>query len=353
MKISDIDPNFKISTSLDAEGLIFRDASKPPFSVHGVMTPDESENYFRRCPKSLAMQANDSVKNLFSNTAGGRIRFRTDSPFVAIKAIYPNICRMNHMAQCGISGFSIYADENGAQVYQGSFIPNDSKEYENIFYFSDAKMRNITIYLPLYNNLTSLYIGLRDGSEILPGNPYKYSSPIVFYGSSITQGGCASRPGTDYEGFISRELDADYINFGFSGGAKGEEPLAEYFSTLDMSVFVLDYDHNAPTAEFLDATHEKFFKIIRNARPELPIILVSKPQLHEGGERLERFQVIKKTYDNAVAAGDKNVYLIDGSGFFASSPFNDPTVDNCHPTDFGFWLMAMGMTPVIRKILEK
>lgn len=353
MKISDIDANFRLKTNLNEPGLKFLDAAKPPFTAYGIMLPDENEKYYRRLPKSIAVQANDSVKNLFSNTAGGRIRFKTDSPFVAVRAIYPNICRMNHMAQCGISGFSLYCDEDGKQVFCGSFIPNNRKKYEGILYFPDKKMRSFTLYLPLYNNLTKLHIGLKEDSTVLPGEEYKNSVPAVFYGSSITQGGCASRPGTDYEGFISRELDLDYVNLGFSGGCKGEPVLAEYMSKLPMSVFVLDYDHNAPTSEFLEETHEKFFKIIRKARPELPVILVSRPQMHDAGERIRRFEIIKKTYDNAVKAGDKNVYLIDGSRFFEESGFNDPTVDNCHPTDLGFYMMAKGIAPVIAACLKK
>lgn len=343
MKISDIDSNLKIKSSVSEKNVRFFNASEKPFSVHGVFVPDKEENYYRRMPHSAAKQVNAGVEYLAKNTAGGRVRFRTDSPYVAIRAEYPEVCVMNHMAQCGIQGFSLYADD----VFVGSFIPDRKKKYEGIIYLPKGKMRNITIYFPLYNSLSKLYIGLDKGSEILEEIPYKIASPVVFYGSSITQGGCASRPGTDYEGFLSRALGCDYLNLGFSGSAKGEIFHAQYIAGLDMSAFVMDYDHNAPNAEHLEKTHEAFFKEFRKAKPDTPVIFISRPELPRTEDREKRFAVIKKTYDNAVVNGDKNVYLIDGGTFFKDSEFNDATVDNCHPTDFGFYLMAKGIEPVL------
>lgn len=115
------------------------------------------------------------------------------------------------------------------------------------------------------------------GSKIGKPTPYSIEKPIVFYGSSITQGGCASRPGNSYTHIICRWLDANMVNLGFSGNAKGEPEMAELISQIDMGALVMDYDHNAPDAEYLLNTHENFFKIIRSNHPYLPVIFVSKP----------------------------------------------------------------------------
>lgn len=343
MKISDIDSNFRIKTSVGEKNIKFFNATEKPFALHGLFAPDKEENYYRRMPASVTKNINSGVEALAKNTAGGRIRFRTDSPYVAIKAFYPDVCVMNHMAQCGIQGFSVYCDD----IFVGSFIPNRKKKYEGIVYLPKGKMQSITIYFPLYNNLSRLYIGLDEECEILEEIPYKINSPVVFYGSSITQGGCASRPGTDYEGFLSRALDCDYLNLGFSGSARGEIAHAQYIAKLEMSAFVMDYDHNSPDAEHLEKTHEAFFREFRKAQPSTPVIFISRPELPRTEDREKRFEVIKKTYDNAVAQGDKNVYLIDGGTFFTETVFNDATVDNCHPTDLGFYLMAKKIEPVL------
>ena len=213
-------------------------------------------------------------------------------------------------------------------------------------------MREITINMPLYSNVNELYIGLSENAAVLPPKPYAVSKPVVYYGSSVTQGGCASRPGMSYQAIITRELDCDHINLGFAGGAKGEEAIARYIADMDMSLFVFDYDYNSPSLEHLRTTHGRMFNIIRGKNPDLPILILSRPsyKLSAGGE--ERFKIIKQTYDDAVRGGDKNVYLLKGSKLMETAKL-DGTVDGCHPTDFGFASMATALIPVIRNILRK
>ena len=129
--------------------------------------------------------------------------------------------------------------------------------------FDDRKEREITINFPLFTEVCELYIGLQKGCKLEPASEYTHQKPVVYYGSSITNGGCASRPGNTYQAVISRMLDCDFVNLGFNGNAKGEQEIADYIKGLDMSVFVYDYDHNAPTPEHLLDTHEKMFKAIK------------------------------------------------------------------------------------------
>lgn len=203
--------------------------------------------------------------------------------------------------------------------------------YESVIDFDAVKMREITINFPLYSGVCALYIGLADGSAVEEPAPYTCEKPVVYYGSSITQGGCASRPGNSYQAVIARRLNCNYINLGFLGSAKGEKEIAEYIAQLDMSVFVYDYDHNAPDAAFLEATHRPMFEQIRMRRPELPVIMLTRPNHVPGRQTDERIRIVYNTYETAVQAGDQNVYFINGQEIFH---YRDPdmmTVDGNAP----------------------
>ena len=207
--------------------------------------------------------------------------------------------------------------------------------------------------MPLYSCVEDLYIGLKDGCTLKPACDYSVKKPVVFYGSSITQGGCASRSGNAYSNMISRELDCDHINLGFSGKAKAEIPMAEYIAGLEMSVFVYDYDHNAPDVAYLEETHERMFKIIRNAQPELPILMLTRPRydLSKPGDS-ERLEVVRRTYENALAVGDKNVYFIPGPELILDLVRESALVDGTHPNDGGFSSMAYVIGNKLREILK-
>ncbi|MBR6916255.1 MAG: hypothetical protein IKN36_07835, partial [Clostridia bacterium] len=177
--------------------------------------------------------------------------------------------------------------------------------------------------------------------------------PVLFYGSSITQGACASRPGLSYPAILGRRLDFEVINLGFSGSARGERVVAELIASLPLSAFVFDYDHNAESAEELERTHEPFFKIVREAQPSLPIIMISKADGLSGREQtLKRRDVIKKNYESALARGDRNVWFIDGTLIYGDDAENC-TVDNAHPNDIGFRHMVDAIYPVLKEALEK
>ena len=351
MKIEEIDKNLKVDKEIDKRGLTFYYFEDEPFKVYGDLKRGE-DGLLYRVPKEVAEKTNPGVLALSTNTAGGRVRFKTNSKRVAIIAKYYSVSIMPHFPITGSVGLDIFADD----VFMGGYVPPvnmPNNAYEGVLTVGDGtKEQDITINLPLYSNLTELYIGIDEGSSLSAPTPYKHEKPIVYYGSSITQGGCASRPGSAYQAHLSRWLDADFINLGFSGSAKGEEAIVNYIASLDMSIFVCDYDHNAPTNEHLEATHMPLYRKVREAHPDLPIIFMTRPNGALTEHRKERRAIIKKTYDTAISEGDKNVYFLDPT---EHTPFmaDEGTVEGCHPTDLGFYFMAKALEPVLKEIINR
>lgn len=351
--IEQIDRNMAVVTRIEDPDVVWHDVHSAPFSLHGFCMPQEAGDIFRRFPLDIAASVSDHVRLLSEYTAGGRVRFKTNSPYVALHAELGELHPMDHMAFTGIYGFDLYIKVDGEYFYRGTFRPSTKRE--RVFegrVLLPAGTQEVTIHFPLYNGVDRLFVGVKEGSDILASAPYTHEKPVVYYGSSITQGGCASRPGNAYAAMISRMLDCDHINLGFSGSCKGEEPMAHYIAQLPMSVFVYDYDHNAPDAAFLEKTHEKFFHILRAACPDLPVIFVTCPDfyLHEA-QRTPCYDVIWRTYQNALAAGDKKVAFIDGRTLFEGKFKHDCTVDGVHPNDMGFMFMAEKIGKEVKKWL--
>jgi len=343
-KIADVDTNIKVATTLNKDDIIFYDTTKSPFSIHGVTMDD---GMFRRLPESVAEATSPGAVYVHTMCAGGRVRFVTDSPYIAISCKTPEAKKMSRMATTGTAGFDLYVDNR----YFKTFVPPDDVEtgYDSLIELGSVhKMREICINMPLYTVITSLYVGVKEGSEIKEAEPYRVTTPVVFYGSSITQGGCATRPGMTYQAILSRRFGFDFVSLGFAGNARAEDEIIEYIKTLNMSMFVLDYDHNAPDCAHLEATHEKMFKAVRAAKKDIPIIIMPRPVYTPTKDEINRSIIVQRTYQNAIDAGDKNVYYIDGKTLTALCK-DDGFVDACHPTDLGFFSMAMAIGKLIEK----
>lgn len=331
--------------TFDRDDVKFYNADEAPFKIYGIYRDGDK---YRRMPESVAATVNNGVLSNHTHTAGGRVRFVTDSPFVAIHAKMGKIYKSDHFPMCGSAGFDLYVDNR----YEGTFRPNFNMTDTLdglVSGFGNPGMHEITIHFPLYSGVNELYIGLKDGSVISEAAPYRNEKPIVYYGSSITQGGCASTPGMAYQNIVTRRTMLDHVNLGFSGSAKAEDAIIEYMAGLDMAMFVQDYDHNAPTVEHLRDTHEKLYKAVRAAHPDIPILLMSRPKNRLNSGEVQRRAIVEETYKNALAAGDKNVYFLDGKALTELCG-DEGTVDNTHPTDYGFASMAQAVCKVLEKI---
>ena len=346
--IAEVDKNLAVETTIEREGLYFVDAEIEPFKIYGVF---KENGIFRRMPEEVAKSVSEGVYCLHTHAAGGRVRFITDSPYVAIKTEYTP-SKMSHFALTGSAGYDMYSEYDGESRYEGTFVPpfDVVHGYESVKDFPEQKERIVTINFPLYSSVSKLYVGLKEGSVLKEAPEYKIEKPIIYYGSSITQGGCASKPGSSYQSILSRRFNCNYINLGFSGNAKGEKEITDYIKGLDMSIFVMDYDHNAPSTEHLKATHQKMFQAIRSAQPNLPILIMTRPKYYLTTEEKMRHEIIYNTYTTAKEQGDKKVYFLSGRQLMKIA-LDNGTVDNCHPTDSGFFSMACAIEEVFKEIL--
>ena len=359
MDLSTIDPRL-LDAKIEAEDVVWRNALSAPFSLHGVYF-DEGFGAYRRMPKAIADTVNPGVSGLSSNTSGGRLRFRTNSPYVAIRAILPTPPLMNHMPLSGSAGFSLYQNRS----YAGKYTPKmeeaiAARETRSLAFAGIVNRRptgdgayDCEIYFPLYGGVRELHVGLKEGCELLPPTPYKHKKPIVFYGSSITQGACASRPGNDYISILSRRLDADVINLGFSGNGNAEDTMLTYLEGLDAGGYVYDYNYYLDRPDRILPPHYEIYRRLRAAHPDVPIVVMDKPASGVFSQKIYEIRggMIKATYERALAEGDRLIGYMDSKVMMGEDPAAC-FVDSDHPNDLGFFRMAEGLYPILKTLLE-
>ncbi len=352
--IAEIDPNFKLPESVPAD-ICFLDPREAPFSIYGL-APNQEGKYCR-LPLSFLPECSAGVQDLAWHLAGACVRFSTDADHLAVLWTLTDPSNMPHFTASGQSGLQLFEESDSGIFHVKNLIPAMNaglgcKLNQSAYFPLSGGMKHYALYLPLYNGLKELLIGFPPDAIVEAGRMPKTNKPILFYGSSITQGGCASKSGSCYSTILCRRLDAAQINLGFSGNGMGEANMAEYISSIPMSVFVMDYDHNAPTAEHLQKTHEPFYRIVRKAQPNLPIVMVTCPDFErEKDLAIACRDIIHATYQTALNEGDRNVYFVDGETFFGNQERDLCTVDDCHPNDIGFLRMADILEPILRKIL--
>jgi lysophospholipase L1-like esterase len=336
----------------DIRWISFPDSS---FEVNGLAWFDENTPDLSRLPKRFKEIVREPVWNLAQSTSGALIRFKSDCSTLAIRYENLHMSGMKNMHVFGQSGVDLYTDN----TYIGTAIHGKEVDVEHI-YFNNAhpEHREHVLYLPLYNGLKIKAIGINSNATIKSPSPFAIPKPVVFYGTSITQGGCASRAGMSYQAILCRNLNLEHVNLGFSGNGKGEKEVADAVAEIDASCFVLDFMANNKNFETLEKVYEPFVRTIRKKHPTIPIILVTRiyaareSSLLGGREFIEaKRNVIRKTYKKMIAEGDKNLSLIEGYSLLGPNEV-DGLVDGSHPNDLGFQLMADRLAPIIAKTLK-
>lgn len=352
--MKEIDKNMTVASEINEPDTVFYNVKNSPFALYGF-AEKEIGKPFARMDSEVAKKVSEGVYKTNFWTAGGRVKFKTDSPYVVVSLTFPAVVaswpQMSHLA---VKGCDMYQRIDEKEVFVGAFIPplGSNEGYQQILRFNTEGLHDVTINMPTYASISEMHIGLHKDATVMEGSRYVNEKPVVFYGSSITQGGCMSRPGTIYENILSRKYNVDYVNLGFAGNARAEDAMAEYISNLDMSAFVYDYDYNTPSVNYLEKTHEKMFKVIREKNPTLPIIIMSAPSGFDKEYIKNRRDVIFKTYENAKGNNDENVYFIDGLVLFEKYGYGwgEPTLEGVHPTDLGFDLIAKSIGEVLERL---
>lgn len=354
--IAELDPNFKLPETIP-EGMIFHSPFDEPFKLYGLA--DNAKGVYCRLPESMLPICSEGVRGLSWHLAGACVRFTTDAQQMGVLWELMDTANMPHFTASGQSGMELFEETDEGTKFITNMVPamadgHGCKRNQACGIGLPGGLRHYVLYLPLYNGIKELLLGFNPDAKLLPGRTPRYEKPVVFYGSSITQGGCAPKAGSCYTTILARRMDFAQVNLGFSGSGKGEPHMAEYIASLPMSAFVLDYDHNASTYDHLIATHEPFFQIIRQKHPTLPIVIITKPDFDSNPVvNARRREIIHKTYENAVAAGDKHVYFVDGQTLFGDTDRDLCTMEGCHPNALGFLRMADRIEPVLRQALAE
>ena len=345
MKLKEIDKNFKAKIP-EFSGMKTYGIHSAPFSLYGLKY---DERGFYRMDTEVADKVSDGVRALNFHTSGGCLRFSSDTEKIILSATLPDVLYMEHMPLTGSSSFGIYCNGEFCGVFRAPSTDAYKGTWSSELSLPKGE-KDIMILFPLYNSVKEVYVALEETATLSEGGSFEDKAPVVFYGSSITQGGCASQPGNAYTNMIMRECNREILNLGFSGSCLAEKPMSDYIGKLPMSLLVYDYDHNAPSADFLEATHERFFKEFRVYQPQTPVLMLSVADGYFGKEEIEkRKAVIRKTYENAKAEGDKNVYFLDGQRFYEEIGLRNATVDTCHPNDLGFYAFYKNISEIMKE----
>lgn len=362
--IQGIDSNMSHNTGHITKGIRWMKPYEDPLRLSGFEY-FHTDRVYRRLPlhtKALFEEVNPNLNILCENTAGGQVAFRSNSKKIWIRAKNLTGHNMVNMPATGQCGFDCYVGQKGERLkfYGITRFDIQDKEYECeiVNNLKGDEMKDILINFPLYDGVTEVEIGIEEDAAILSPKPFSGKGKIVFYGTSITQGGCATRPGMAYTNIVSRWLNREVINLGFSANGLGEYEMAELIRDMkELSCIVLDYEANAATNGRLEASLSGFIEIIRQQHPTVPIVVASRiPYLADyyDEELLEKRNGYRKFQLDLVEErknqGDANIYFLNGHDLM-DEYFDEYTVDFIHPTDLGFWKMAEGFYKVIKELL--
>ncbi len=357
-RIEKLDKNLQAAGVVGEDGLVWLDAHDPRLTLRGLAWPAEDGGKYARLPLRAKDIVRPPVWGLAQCPAGVNVAFKTDSPTLAVRVRNEGIGRMTHMAETGIRGACLLGGAPGRRKAWATAVPPiDGKEFAPTFFKGlDRRMREFAIYLPLYNGLASMEVGFCPDAALAPPSPPALPKPVVFYGTSITQGGCASAPGHDFVSALGMKLNLHTINLGFSGNGLGESEVARLVAEIDAAMFVLDYAANA-SVDSLTRTLPEFYGILRAAHPTTPILLVSRVCYWRMGWNPEQLTFHEDLRDAAIhfyscarQRGDRNLHFVDGQSLITPGD-HGAQVDGVHPTDHGFALMAERLAPAIERLL--
>lgn len=342
-------------TTMAGAQIVYHDASA--FPLLGKATEATATRY-ERLPDSLQHISRKPLWDLGRHSAGLAVRFRSNSTCIAARWEVRDNRSMNHMTPTGIKGLDLYCLQDGEWIFAGSGRPQGKVNKATIVKNMLPQEREYLLYLSLYDGVTSLAIGVDSLSEIrLPAIDLpRREKPIVFYGTSILQGGCASRPGMAHTNILERRLNRECINLGFSGNALLDLEIAHLMASVDASMFVLDFVPNA-TVEQMRERADEFYSIIRRKHPDTPILFIEDPifthspfDTRIAKEVKDKNETLNAIFQSLKQRGEKNIYFLSSRDIIGHD--GEATVDGIHFTDLGFMRYAEVLYPILKKHIK-
>ena len=347
----------KYDKNMAVEGIVVTNGVK---WIDGRLLPiegrafDDTEHYYDRLPSNVTANVNGGVRSMKHHTSGMMFRFTTDSRRLLFKWVpYNGGLSMDHMPSTGMSGIDVYRFDakKGKWLYvKTGRITSAAGGALDLGWTPGTPC---LVNLPLYNGLKSFSLGVTPDASVKALGPRKsgIDKPVVFYGTSITHGGCCSRPGLSFVNIIGRDLDVPVVNLGFSGSGWMEFEMSEHLARIDASCYVLDCLWNMDirgTPRSVEANYEPFIRNLRAKRPGVPIVMAEQCDVYCGGPN-DKDKCVKSLYDKLVAEGWKDLVYLPKDGMYVGDL--EGTVDGCHPNDWGMMSLARAFGGAVRKAL--
>lgn len=361
MKINEVDKNFSIDGSNSSEIIYYNPINCSELTVNGLNWFHENQNYCRFPVEELPKmgQLAEGLPYLINQPSGAMLSFYTDSPTLKIKVKLGHTFNMAHMANTGQGGFDCYiGDDLDSLVFVKASVYYQ-KDYCYTFFenWVFEKPYLCLLNFPLYAEVLEVEVGIERGA-LLQKADNLFKGRVVWYGTSITQGGCACRGGISPSNALSRYFGYEFLNFGFSGNGRGQIEVAQLLASIEnVDLFILDYEANAPL-EMLMSTLEDFIKTIRKMYPNTPIIVMSKikmgVELHQKIflNKQNASLLFQKGLVQRLSKNDAHIFFIDGHKLLGERDF-EGTVDGSHPNDYGFLLITNRLKKKLMKFLDK
>ena len=355
-EIARYDSRMVVSAGVVTNGLKWIDGKLLPIEGRAF---DDVEHWYDRLPAGVTTNVNEGVRAMKHHTSGMQFRFSTDSKSLAFKWIpYSGGLSMDHMPSTGVSGIDVYRFDakSGRWLYAATGRIWDAKKGGSLK-IAWTPGEACLVNLPLYNGLREFSLGIDPNAEVRSLGPRKsgIDKPVVFYGTSITHGGCASRPGLAFVNVVGRDLDVPVVNLGFSGSGVMEYEMSEHLARIDASCYVLDclwnmdFDKHGGRRN-VNVNYEPFIRNLRAKRPDVPIVMAEQCDVFCGGPN-EKDRYIRALYEKLVAEGWQNLVYLSKTEMYSGD--GEGTVDGCHPNDLGMASMARAFGGGVKAALKR
>lgn len=349
-EIAKYDLNMAVNDAVITNGVKWIDGRYLPIEGRAF---EDVEHYYDRLPSNVTVNVNAGVRNMKHHTTGLQARFATDSKKIHIEWVpYNAMLSMDHMPATGVSGVDIYVRQPGGKWRYAKTGRIKSVKGASVSLDLTNEVSEVIVNFPLYNGVKSFTLGVDQNAKVskLPPRASGVNNPVVFYGTSVTHGGCASRPGLSFVNILGRNLDVPVVNLGFSGSGKMEYEMSEHISKIDASCYVLDCLWNMRMKpETGLPEYEPFIRNLRAKRPGVPIIMAGQCDVFlRPTDAREIFA--RKIYDKLIAEGWKDLYFLPKEGMLGYD--GEGTVDGAHPNDIGMVYMADVYGKAVKEALK-